>query len=136
MASIATLNAVDFLDALRLRAGLRRQAQAAFAEVDLLALPTTANTAVQATDAEVTAGFVDAGALDELCRFNFLGNLTGLPAASMPVGRDARGMPIGFQLVGDAWDEASVLAASAHLERIGVARVERPQVAVDVLRKR
>jgi aspartyl-tRNA(Asn)/glutamyl-tRNA(Gln) amidotransferase subunit A len=44
------------------------------------------------------------------------------------VGLDEARMPIGLQLVGDAWDEASVLAASAQLERAGVARVERPAI--------
>ena len=68
-----------------------------------------------------------------MCRFAFLANLTGLPAASMPVGRDENGLPIGFQLVGDAWDEATVLAAAAHLERIEVARVERPKFSVRLL---
>jgi aspartyl-tRNA(Asn)/glutamyl-tRNA(Gln) amidotransferase subunit A len=133
LASMETLTAVDYVDALRLRAGLRRQVQAALAEVDLLVLPTTVSTATKATDAEVAGGFIDTTALDDLCRFNFLGNLTGLPAASVPVGLDARGLPIGFQILGDAWDEATVLAAAAHLERIGVARVDRPQAWVDVL---
>jgi aspartyl-tRNA(Asn)/glutamyl-tRNA(Gln) amidotransferase subunit A len=133
LSALQTLSAIDFLDAARLRAGLRRQAQAAFAEVDLLALPTTAMTAPSVTDAEMTGGFVDASVMDALCRFAFLGNLTGLPAGSCPVGRDARGLPIGFQLVGDAWDESTVLAAMAHLERLGVAKAERPIVAVDIL---
>ena len=131
--ALQTLSAVDFLDAARLRAGLRRQAQATFADVDLLALPATATTAPAVTEAEMASGFVDAGAMDALCRFAFLANLTGLPAASAPVGRDAQGLPIGFQLVGDAWDEATVLGAIAHLERLGVARTERPMVAVDIL---
>ena len=135
-AALQTLSGVDFVDAMRLRAGLRRQAQAAFAEVDLLALPSTAATATSVTDAEMASGFVDPTALDAVCRFMFLGNLTGLPAASVPVGRDARGLPIGLQLVGDAWDEATILAAAAHLERLGVAKAERPLAAVDVLRTR
>ena len=121
------------LDACRLRAGLRRQAQAAFADVDLLALPTTAMTAPSVTDAEMASGFVDASAIDALCRFAFLANLTGLPAGSAPVGARSRGLPIGFQLVGDAWDEATVLGAMAHLERLGIAKAERPIVAVDIL---
>ena len=69
-----------------------------------------------------------ARALDAMCRFMFLGNLTGLPALSAPVGLDEARMPLGLQLMGDAWDEATVLAAAAHLERLGVARVERPAV--------
>jgi Asp-tRNA(Asn)/Glu-tRNA(Gln) amidotransferase A subunit family amidase len=43
---------------------------------------------------------------------------------------DPQSLPIGLQLVGDAWDEATVLAATAHLERLGVARAVRPSVAV------
>ncbi len=135
-AALQTLTAVDFLDAQRLRAGLRREAQRVFADVDLLALPTTAATAMTVTDAEMESGFTDTTAIDALCRFAFFGNLTGLPAGTSPVGKDARGLPIGFQLVGDAWDEASVLAGMAHLERLGVAKTERPKVAVDVLSAR
>jgi aspartyl-tRNA(Asn)/glutamyl-tRNA(Gln) amidotransferase subunit A len=132
-AALQTLTGVDFVDAMRLRAGLRREAQRVFGDVDLLALPTTAETAMVVTDAEMATGFTDTTAMDALCRFAFLANLTGLPAGTSPVGKDARGLPIGFQLVGDAWDEATVLGAMAHLERLGVARVERPKIAVDVL---
>ena len=96
-------------------------------------MPSTAATAARVSDAEMESGFLDAKVIDGLCRFAFLGNLTGLPGSNAPVGRDVDGLPIGFQLVGDAFDEASVLAATAHLARIGVARVERPRVSVDVL---
>jgi aspartyl-tRNA(Asn)/glutamyl-tRNA(Gln) amidotransferase subunit A len=132
LAALQTLSGSDVVDALRLRSGLRREAKRIFGDVDLLALPSTAATATTVTDAEL-AGFIDTTALAETCRYAFLANLTGLPAGSAPVGKDARGLPIGFQLVGDAWDEATVLAGMAHLERLGAARVERPRVAVDVL---
>jgi Asp-tRNA(Asn)/Glu-tRNA(Gln) amidotransferase A subunit family amidase len=132
LSAVETITGAEFIDAMRLRAGLRREAQRAFSEVDLLALPTTAETAAAATDAEMVTGFTDLQATDAMCRFTFFGNLTGLPAGTCPVGKDASGLPIGFQLVGDAWDEAAVLGAMAHLERLGVARVERPKIAVDV----
>ena len=63
----------------------------------------------------------------------FMGNLTGLPASSAPVGGDAQGLPVGLQLVGDAWDEATVLAATAHLERLGIAVPRRPRVSASIL---
>jgi len=50
-----------------------------------------------------------------------------------PVGFDAQGMPVGLQLVGDAWDEATVIAAGAHLERLGVARPRRPRITANIL---
>ena len=62
-----------------------------------------------------------------MCRFNFLANPTGLPASSAPVGTDPDGLPVGLQFVGDAWDEPTVLALVAHLERIGAATPRRPR---------
>jgi amidase len=46
-----------------------------------------------------------------------LWNVTGNPAASVPVGLAPDGMPIGVQLVGRVGDEATLLALSAQLER-------------------
>jgi aspartyl-tRNA(Asn)/glutamyl-tRNA(Gln) amidotransferase subunit A len=56
-----------------------------------------------------------------------LGNLTGLPCGVAPVGADDHGLPVGVQLMGDAWDEAAVIAALAELERAGVARALEPK---------
>ncbi len=133
MSALGEVATTDYIDGQRLRSGLRREVARAFGDVDLFALPSTVDTAATASDAEMQSGFLDARLLASLCRFMFLGNLTGLPAASVPVGLDGEGLPIGFQLLGDAWDEATVLAAAAHLERLGVARASRPQVAVDLL---
>ncbi len=127
-AALSEAGAREYVDAQRLRAGLRLETARVFGDIDLLALPTTRSTAPHATAAQAEKGFLDAHVLDGLCRYTFLANLTGLPAISVPVGQDALGLPIGFQLVGDAWDEATVLAAAAHLERIELARVPRPAV--------
>lgn len=48
--------------------------------------------------------------------FSYLFNITGNPAASVPAGFSANGLPIGLQLVGNMRDEETVLAASAALE--------------------
>ena len=123
----------DYVDAQRLREKLREEAQAALRAVDVIALPTTATTAPTITDAEARSGIIDTLALDAACRFAFLGNLTGLPAASAPVGKDGAGLPIGLQILGDAWDEACVLQVLAHLERIGAASSPKPRGAIDLL---
>jgi Asp-tRNA(Asn)/Glu-tRNA(Gln) amidotransferase A subunit family amidase len=47
--------------------------------------------------------------------FNMLGHL---PSASVPCGQTASGIPNGVQVVGRPYDEASVLRASAALERV------------------
>jgi aspartyl-tRNA(Asn)/glutamyl-tRNA(Gln) amidotransferase subunit A len=132
-AALDAFTAPEYLDAQRLRVGLRRELAAMFQKVDLLALPTVVATAARVTDAEMQSGFLDAKLIERLCRFAFLANLSGLPAASAPVGRDAEGRPIGLQLVGDAWDEATVLAALAHLERTEAACAERPRVSVKIV---
>ncbi|MEI7892072.1 MAG: amidase [Myxococcales bacterium] len=132
-ATLEHVSAFEYLEAQRLRSGLRLELQRLFSEVDLLALPTTATTAVPVSDDDMRGGFLDSRATDSFCRFNFLANLTGLPALSAPIALDPDGLPIGFQLVGDAWDEATVIAAGAHLERTSVAMVEKPRVSVRIL---
>jgi amidase len=44
--------------------------------------------------------------------FNLLGN----PAAVVPVGRSAEGLPIGVQIVGRPWEDEAVLAVAAKIE--------------------
>jgi aspartyl-tRNA(Asn)/glutamyl-tRNA(Gln) amidotransferase subunit A len=130
-AALSRVSAVEYAQAQRLRAGLRREIADIMCSIDVLALPTTVTTAAYATEREFEGGFIDPMAIDAMCRFNFLGNLTGLPALSAPVGVDSKALPIGLQVVGDAWDEATVLAVGAHLERIGVAQAIRPSVSTD-----
>lgn len=127
------LGATEYVGAQRIREGLRAETARVLADVDVLALPTTATTAPAVTDDQFASGFLDSAGIREMCRFNFLGNLTGLPAISMPVGLDANALPIGFQILGDAWDEASVLAIAAHAERAQIAEVVRPRVHVRIL---
>lgn len=133
LAGLEAFRSDDYLDAQRLRVTLRRQVAETLRGVDLMALPTVARAAPRATEEEAREGFVDSAAIDAACRFAFLGNLTGVPCGTAPVGVDRDGMPIGLQLVGDAWDEACVLQAMAHLERAGAAEVVRPRSADDLL---
>jgi len=133
LSAIEAFTAVEYLEVLRLRVALRYEIAQLFENADLLALPSTVSTAPTVTEVEMRTGFLDPDVINGMCRFCFLANLTGSPALSAPVGNDSEGRPIGFQLVGDAWDEASVLAGAAHLERIGAARVEKPTQGVDLL---
>jgi Asp-tRNA(Asn)/Glu-tRNA(Gln) amidotransferase A subunit family amidase len=132
-AILSGMTALEQLDAQRLRAGLRREIRNVLRGVDVLAMPTTAITAPRYTESDAKASFADPTALDGLCRYAFLANLTGLPAGTAPVGTDAEGLPIGLQIVGDAWDEAAILGVLGHLERSEIARVPRPSGAIDLL---
>ena len=44
-------------------------------------------------------------------------NLAGLPGISVPAGLDANGLPLGLQLIGRAWDEATLITAGQAIER-------------------
>ncbi|WP_159965867.1 Asp-tRNA(Asn)/Glu-tRNA(Gln) amidotransferase subunit GatA [Profundibacterium mesophilum] len=44
-------------------------------------------------------------------------NLAGLPAISVPAGRDAEGLPLGLQLIGRPFEEGPLLNAAYSLER-------------------
>ena len=129
----AQLDAREYLWAQALRERLRDEVMTVLLEVDAIASPSTARTALTVNDLEDRTGRLDAAGLRALCRYTFLGNLTGLPCASAPVGLDAEGLPIGLQFIGDAWDEATVLALIAELERVGVAHMARPPYHLDLL---
>lgn len=54
-------------------------------------------------------------------------NLAGLPGISIPAGQDAKGLPLGLQLIGRPFEEGDLLNIAASLERAAgfVARPER-----------
>jgi Asp-tRNA(Asn)/Glu-tRNA(Gln) amidotransferase A subunit family amidase len=56
--------------------------------------------------------------------FNLLGN----PAAVVPVGRSAEGLPIGVQIVGRPWEDEAVLAVAAKIEA-ATGGFRRPPIA-------
>lgn len=130
---MSTFEPGDYLDAQCLRAGLRRDVATLLRDVDVLALPTTLRGAPKVSDAEVRDGMTDTAEIASACRYAFLGNLTGLPAGTAPIGTDMRGLPLGLQIMADAWDEATVLQVLAHLERTGVARVPKPHADAGLL---
>lgn len=132
LAGLETLGPDDYVIAQRLRGALRRELAEIFRQVDLLAFPTVGSIAPKVTDWEMQSGFVDPEALNEGCRYSFLANLAGIPAGTAPVGQ-VEGMPVGLQLLGDAYDEATVLAGMAALERAGLTTVQRPRGSVDLL---
>lgn len=53
----------------------------------------------------------------ELIRMTGPWNFNGWPAASVPVGRGGRGLPIGLQVIGRPWREALVLRAAYAVEQ-------------------
>ena len=58
--------------------------------------------------------------------FTFPFNMTGQPAASVPCGFTKDGLPVGLQIVGRRFDDATVLRASAAFERVRPWAQHRP----------
>ncbi len=115
------ISAADHQQAQVLRRRLRLQMAAVLGEVDLYATPTVASAAPRVRARAERAGEADQAVTNDLVRFTFLGNLTGLPALTAPVGVQGARLPVGLQLMARPWDEATLLAAAYGLERAGYA---------------
>jgi aspartyl-tRNA(Asn)/glutamyl-tRNA(Gln) amidotransferase subunit A len=96
----------------QVRALIARDHERAFAEVDLIATPTTPTPAFRL--GEKTADPVTMYLADV---FTLGAPLAGLPAISVPCGYSSGGLPIGLQLTARALDEATLLRAAAAVER-------------------
>ena len=83
-----------------------------FTDVDCILLPTTPTTAFRLGEK------VDdplAMYLSDI--YTVSSNLAGVPAISVPYGKDAQGLPIGVQLIGRQFDESTILRAADYLEK-------------------
>ncbi|PYM11390.1 MAG: hypothetical protein DMD81_27045, partial [Candidatus Rokuibacteriota bacterium] len=112
------ISAYDYLQAARLRARLTREFVAeVFDAVDVLVVPTVPEPA-PAYD-QLKRG--DAGErVRRMGRFSRLTrpfNGLGLPSLSMPCGRSADGRPLGLQIVGRPFAEATILRLGHAYER-------------------
>ncbi len=84
----------------------------AFHDVDLLISPMTPTPAFrlgEKTDDPLAMYLADI--------YSVAASLAGLPGVSVPFGRTEEGLPIGVQLMGRHFDEATMLRAAAELER-------------------
>ena len=60
--------------------------------------------------------------------FTFPFNLTGHPAATIPCGFSSEGLPIGMQIVGQRFDELTVLQVSKAFEEVAPWQDKKPQL--------
>jgi aspartyl-tRNA(Asn)/glutamyl-tRNA(Gln) amidotransferase subunit A len=66
----------------------------------------------------VTIGAREESVVAVSWRLTYPWNLLGLPALSIPCGTDGDGLPVGVQIAGKAFGEATVLRAGAALETL------------------
>jgi aspartyl-tRNA(Asn)/glutamyl-tRNA(Gln) amidotransferase subunit A len=101
-----------YLRAQKVRALILRDFNEVFANVDALIAPTTPS-----------AAFAQGENMDDPVQmylndlFTVGANLAGVPAISVPAGLDSNGLPLGLQIIGKNFDEETVFAVSAEMER-------------------
>jgi aspartyl-tRNA(Asn)/glutamyl-tRNA(Gln) amidotransferase subunit A len=102
--------ATTYVKAQRARSLLARGMQETFARRQLTALlaPTLPVTAARHGQLSYTYG-AEEPVISAATRLALPGNLTGLPALSVPCGFSSAGLPIGLQIIGRPFDEATVL---------------------------
>lgn len=61
--------------------------------------------------------------------FTLSANLAGIPGLSAPCGFSKEGLPIGMQLLGDFFDEQTLLTAAYHFEQAADVHLKKPQLA-------
>ncbi|ORZ37458.1 amidase signature domain-containing protein, partial [Catenaria anguillulae PL171] len=119
----------DYLTAQRQRTQTLAHLRNLFAnQIDVMILPTTAMVAPKINPTSLSAGISDASFTLDGMRFAFLGNLTGLPALSCPVGFH-EGLPIGCQIMGKWWDEDTVLTVGRAVSEYSASKKTRAMAA-------
>ncbi|MGW4204227.1 amidase [Streptomyces sp. NPDC004726] len=118
----ARLTGLDFVRDQAQRSHVYDVLQNVFTDYQLLLTPTVGVTAVANTTDGDTKGptEINGEPVSPLLGWclTYIMNMTGNPAASVPAGLTAQGMPVGLQIIGRRQHDADVLAASAVFEGI------------------
>ena len=103
--------AAAYIDSLRLRGvALREFSEQVFSKVDVLHAPVVAFPTPGIAETDVGGGPKMAALLGQVTRLTRPGNFLGVPALSVPAGFTKAGMPVGMQLQGRPFDEATLFA--------------------------
>jgi aspartyl-tRNA(Asn)/glutamyl-tRNA(Gln) amidotransferase subunit A len=108
--------AEEYINAQRLRTLFRREFDALWRKVDILAAASTPVTAPLLDETTVQIGAEEEDTRLASTRLTRPVNLIGEPALSLPCGKDADGLPIGMQLIGAPFGEPKLLQIAKMLE--------------------
>ncbi|PLW82675.1 amidase [Kineobactrum sediminis] len=118
------LSMLDYLGAVNVRNALTERMAGFHRKYDLLLTPTLPITAFRA-GREVPEDWPSTR-WPSWTPFTYPFNMTGQPALSVPCGFDGKGLPIGLQLVGRRYDDATVLRAGAAYQQAAPLTHRRP----------
>lgn len=109
--------AAQLMHGLRACDTLTARMRMALESVDVLVTPTTPITAARIGQDSIRYGGLDEPVLLAMIRCTAPFNATHLPALSLPCGFNRAGLPVGLQIAGRPFDEATVLRAAHAYER-------------------
>ena len=99
------------------RYDLRQKFWAIFQNYDLIVTPTLP-TAAFAAEADYDPAAGSEEHMVSWVSYTYAANLVGIPAASIPVGFTADGMPVGMQILGKSLGETDILSIAAAYEAV------------------
>jgi aspartyl-tRNA(Asn)/glutamyl-tRNA(Gln) amidotransferase subunit A len=111
------LLSIDYVRAQRARTLMKEECQKALQSVDVIVVPSLPITPPRIDQTTVQRGSVKEPTGVALTRCTRHFNVIGFPAISIPCGFTANGLPIGMQIAGRAFDEATVLRAAHAYEQ-------------------
>jgi aspartyl-tRNA(Asn)/glutamyl-tRNA(Gln) amidotransferase subunit A len=125
----AFVNGAQYVRAQQIRALVVREVDEALARRDVLLAPATPLAAPVLGERETTLGDGRSDVRAALLRCTRPFNFSGHPACAAPCGFTAGGLPIGLQVVGRPFDEATVLRVVDAYQRITDWHTRRPAAA-------
>ena len=109
--------AVSYLEAMRWRGPALSAHNAAVAGVDAVIAPVSPIPAPTIAETDVGGGPGAEAVIQRLTRFTRPVNYLGVPSLSIPSGFTRSGLPVGMQLIGRSFDEATLLRIGAAFQR-------------------
>lgn len=114
-----TLLATQYLQAQRYRTLLRQEFMDAFQHVDVFVCPTLPFTATRVGAMRVVIeNGEEEDMLSAIMQYTGVPSLTGLPSLAVPCGFDPEGLPVGMQIIGRPFDEATLFRAGAAFQTV------------------
>jgi aspartyl-tRNA(Asn)/glutamyl-tRNA(Gln) amidotransferase subunit A len=124
----AFVSGADYLKGQRVRRLLRDEVDQVLGGVDVLIAPTVPIAATEVGVREVDVNGRREAVRPSLIRYTRPFNASGHPAASVPCGFTADGLPIGMQVIGRSFDEATVLRVADAYQRVTDWHTCRPRL--------
>lgn len=113
-----TLTANEVLAGERVRTFAMEQLKNLFQnkQLDAIVTPSLGTKVPNIKPSVLPSGESNNSLVSRVMKYVFLANFLGMPALTVPIGKDSNGLPLGLQLMGDNWSEHKVLRIANALD--------------------